>query len=372
MTAHAHPTYALPGSLFIVLTGNINDGKTWQMTRLLTAEDESGAPLVAPVLVLIAESSGEGTAGEFLAAADRCLVWGCVTCDDALDALATVFPEGRPPLTLGEARAALHALKVAEAKAAGMPAPPAPVVTQNDRMPIRAVACDSISTLYAGQMAHVGNAGRKPGAGAPPAKAGKDISTNTRDQAKLAAPRCVALIDRLSGLTQRHRGTLVVVACHVRPQSATMKVGEGPSAEVITNVVGWAPSLGSPKDVQAGILATGFAATWQHLAAKANIIWHLFTVLPDFRRIGKDQINAGPAMPTFGAITARGYYADLGLVAWVKRQGGDGWLGAFDALPPYWHESAPWDGGHQWPSPDLGAVLQHCVASWRERMRQSC
>jgi hypothetical protein len=118
--------------------------------------------------------------------------------------------------------------------------------------------------------------------------------------------------------------------------------------------------------VRAGCLATGYSALWQNLAFKANVIWHLFAVTPDFRQIPRAKVNEANMRPTFGAITMRGKYADLGDVSWVKRQGGDGWLGSFDSLPPYWHPDAPWDGGDQWPGPDLGAVLAHCVSVWRK------
>lgn len=360
------PTYDLPGSAFVVLTGNTNDGKSYQMERLMSATiGDDGRPLVGPVLLLSAEASSEGTAGELMADESLCLVWPVTTCDEALDALGTVFPEGRPPLTLGEARRKHHEAKCAEAKAAGQPAPPAPAPTARDAWPIRGIAVDSISTLYAGQMASVGNAARKPGAPRTD-KAMKSAEVSMREQAKLAMPRAIALIDRLSGVGQRHRGTCIVVACHVRKQIEQMKTSDG---EVFRSVVGWAPDLGRPEEVKAGILATGYSALWQALAFKANLVWHLFAVAPDFRQVPIAELNKpGPGRtPTFGAITMRGTYPDLGQVGWVKRQGGGGWLGFFDSLPPYWHPSAPWEMSADFPSPDLGAALVHCVESWRER-----
>lgn len=355
----SQPTYNLPGSAFVVLTGNINDGKTWQMTRLLEATGEDGEPLVAPILVIPAESSGEGTAGEFYADPSKCLVWGAATADDAFDILGKVFPDGRAPLTLGEARRAQWEAACELAKASKQPQPPAPVKTARDHLPIRAVAVDSASTLYAGQMAKVGNDARKAG---PATKTMKGAEASMREQAKVAMPRMIALIDRLNGITQRNRGTLVVVACHVRKQVEVMKTGDG---DVIRSVVGWAPDLGRPEEVRAGILATGYSTLWQHLAAKANIAWHLFSVAPDFRAVSKGDINTTDLRPTYGAVTMRGTFADLGQVMWVKRQGGGGWLGFFDALPPYWHASAPWEHSDTYPTPDLGAVLSHCVATWR-------
>lgn len=362
--------YTLPGSAFVVLTGNINDGKTFQMTRLLEATDETGAPIVAPILVITAEASGEGTAGDFYADPSRCLVWGATTCDDAFDILGKVFPEGRGPLTLGEARMEQWKAACELAKASKQAQPPAPAKTARDGVIIRAVAVDSISTLYAGQMTKVGNDARAKGG--PGAKLMKSAEASAREQAKVAAPRCIALIDRLNGITQRHRGTLVIVACHVRKQVEQMTTGgpgTGEALEIHRSVVGWAPDLGRPEEVRAGVLATGYAALWQHLAAKANIIWHLFAVAPDFRQVALKDINAGGLAPTYGAITMRGHFATLGQVMWVKRQGGDGWLGFFDALPPYWHASAPWEHSETYPTPDLGAVLSHCVAAWRERQQ---
>lgn len=362
MQSHQHAsTYALPGSVFFILTGNINDGKTHQMRSLLEAVDDAGDPIVAPVLFIAAEASGEGTAGDFYADPSLCLVWGAQTCDDASDILDHVFPPGRGPLTLGEARRVQWEAACEIAKASKQPPPPAPKPTSRDGMIIRAVAVDSISTLYAGQMVKVGNAARAKGG---TAKMMKSAEASSREQAKVAAPRCIALIDRLNGITQRNRGTLVVVACHVRKQVEQSTSSDG---EVFRAVVGWAPNLGRPEEVRAGVLATGFSELWQHLAGKANIAWHLFAVTPDFRQVPMAEINTRRMAPTYGAITMRGHYAALGQVMWVKRQGGAGWLGFFDELPPYWHESAPWEHGDVYPSPDLGAVLSHCVRTWRER-----
>lgn len=360
------PIYDLPGSAFIVCTGNTNDGKSYQEERLLAAEID-GRPLIAPVLMLVASASTEGPAGEIMSDESMCLVWPVTTCDDALDALTTCFPEGRTPLTLGEARAKHHEKKAAEAKAGGLPPPPAPRPTPRDAWPLRAVAVDEISALYSGQMASVGNAARKPG-GAKPEKVMKSAEVSMREQAKVAMPRCIALIDRLSGICQRHRGTLVFVACHVRKQIEQMKTSDG---EVFRSVVGWAPDLGRPEEVKAGVLATGYSTLWQTLAFKANNIWHLFSIAPDLQQVPLAEINRpGPGRrPTYGAITMRGTYPTIGHVGWVKRQGGDGWLGFFDELPPFWHPSAPWEHGEDFPSPDLGAVLVQCVQSWRERQR---
>lgn len=365
MQPQHHATYALPGSAFFILTGNINDGKTYQMASLLKATDEAGEPLVAPVLLITAEASGEGTAGDFYADPSLCIVWGAQTCDDASDIIDRVFPTNRGPLTLGEARRAQWEAACEMAKASKQPPPPAPEPTSRDRMVIRAVAVDSISTLYAGQMVKVGNAARAKGG---TSKTMKSAEASSREQAKVAAPRCISLIDSLNGITQRHRGTLVVVACHVRKQVEQAQSSEG---EVFRSVVGWAPDLGRPEEVRAGVLATGYSALWQHLAAKANIAWHLFTVSPDFRMVPAAEINTRGMAPTYGAITMRAHYATLGQVMWVKRQGGAGWLGFFDELPPYWHESAPWDHSDVYPSPDLGAVLSHCVRTWRERQAAS-
>src|SRR5690606_8351813 len=127
------PVFTLPGSLFVIVTGQTNNGKSYQVMRLLMARDPStGLPAVAPALVILVESSGEGTMGELIADPPMCLVWPVRSFTEASAVLQRCFPLGRAPLSLAEARAAKHAAECDKAKAAKLPPPPAPEPTPLD------------------------------------------------------------------------------------------------------------------------------------------------------------------------------------------------------------------------------------------------
>lgn len=373
--------YDLPGSVFLILTGALGTGKSRQILRALrTKVPRTDRPAVTPTLILMAEASSEGTLGEFMADASSCLVWPVRTCDEAVDVLRAVFPEGRGPLTLGEARRALHDREVAKARATkGATPPPTPSTTPNDAMPIRSLAVESISTLHNGQMDWV-----RDSAGAR-SVSGKDLSNDRKRQAGLAAGPTDSLVNMLSGVTIRNRGMLTIVACHTRPQEEVTIVGgdeNGKGGERVAVVIGEAPDFGAPKPVMRGCAAPGYAALWAHLSAKANAVWHMYRIAPDLQRTA--DVNSEAAAPVrHGAITQIGHYAGLGPVLWPKRQGGDGWLAWLDQTPRQWDREVAWaddagfrgaleaagcaslaeyDGG-----PHLGAVLELCIAEAQAR-----
>ncbi len=130
----------LPGSLFFIFTGQGNNGKTEQMMRLMSSRWPDGTPAIAPFLLIVCETSTEGTAGPLIEDESMCLVWPVADFDEAKEAIAVVFPEGRPPLTLREARSQQHAQAVERAKAARRPPPLARPQTDADNLPICGVA----------------------------------------------------------------------------------------------------------------------------------------------------------------------------------------------------------------------------------------
>src|SRR5688572_10642321 len=116
----------LPGSLFFISTGDGNDGKTEQAMRLMSSRWPDGVPAIAPFLLIVCETSTEGTAGPLIEDESMCLVWPVEDFEEATTVLATVFPEGRAQLTMREARLARHRDEAAKAVAAKRAAPPAP------------------------------------------------------------------------------------------------------------------------------------------------------------------------------------------------------------------------------------------------------
>lgn len=385
------PLYDLPGSAFIVVTGQPGNGKSLQAMRLLTARAPCGRPAAAPTLLLIVEASGEGTIGELIADESLCLTWPVASCDEAIAALATCFPAGRGPLTLGEARKAKHAEQVKRALEARHPPPAPPAPTARDAWPLRSVGVDSVSTLLQAQKAAVRAAAAKArkgptstaAAAAAPSVSGKDLENDPKRIAALAAGPAQTLVDKLSGLTSHHRGILVVVACHTCKLEHTTVIGEGPSAEKFKEVYGEAPDFGAATPVRGGIVATGYSALWQSLATKATTIAHCYGTPPVFAVGEVDKINdPGPAGDVrFGLVLQRGVYPSLGPVLWPKRQGGNGWLSMIDAGPRVWDPAIPWSGrdafvehvnaripDSTWDGgPDLGLLLELCLAEHAAR-----
>lgn len=400
------PGFDLPGSVFIINTAQGNNGKTFQMMRLLMAVvPGTNRPAVAPALVLVVEASTEGTAGELLADESMCLVWPVATFEEAQRVLTKCFPYGLAPCTLGEARCLKHGDDTDKAKAAKRPPPPPLKPTSRDSWPLRSVAVESISSLHRAQKTAISNAAReetaqkfraklRPGQ-APeyvaPSTSGRDLENDQKRVAGLAARPAQDFVDALSALTVRHRGMLVVVACHTRPQIEVSIVGaneRGQGGEKVEKVIGEAPDFGAPKAVAAGVLATGYADLWNVLYAKANIAWHLFPQLPDFQQKAMADVNSQEQDVVFGAVTARGRYPGLGHVGWVKRQGGEGWLKYFDAAPKIWAPGVPWapdaeEGFREFvaglPSaetwnggPDMGLLLELCLREHATAKSATC
>jgi hypothetical protein len=368
----------LPQSFFAVMTGAINSGKSFQLASVLTAEVD-GERFALPCAVLLAESSGEGTLGEVLLDPGACVVWPCSNCEQATEALVALFPYAGP-LTLGAAKQAAHAALVrrnaeqaAKDPKAERPAPPpAPVAHPNDGKPLRALAVDTASTLYNGSEKQAyrmfleqagGKATVKPG--------GKGSEYNDpRESHKMAAKRCGDMLDRLNGIAMAHRGLLVLVSCHTGPAMQAQSNGE-------PVCVGEVPILGGPKLMAANVDVPGFSTTWDALAAKANVVWHCFETVPDFRGAATIQdINARAAEADAegaacrGVITRKGKFPALGTVLWVKRQGGDGPLGIFAQLPAYWHPAVqvPDYITAASPTPNLGRVLAYAIVAHRKEL----
>lgn len=355
------PQYDLPGSLFFLLTAQGNNGKDYQARTLITAMVPDGSrPAVTPTLYLWSEASSEGTSGDVLARPDV-VPWGVRDLDEAMDALRTVFPEGRPPLTLAEARRAYLASESAtRAKNVGASLP-TDTSSPMDGWPIRSVAVMTISTLLAGQKTKIREAARDERA-----RKGGSKFTHKRDAAALdldekriagiAYGPATDFADALSGVATRHRGTLVVVACHAAPAVQIVQVGDKEVREV---AVGECPDFGAAKATKPGVVVNAFSRIWNNLHAKANMCWHLFSTAPDLTGADAKSLNSTAVGVRFGAITERGIYPKLGPIMWPKKQGGDGWLGWFaDACPRMWHPDVPWI------DPETGEDLQ---AAFTER-----
>jgi hypothetical protein len=353
---YAQPRYDLPGSLFLIFTASTNHGKTYQISGLIEAKAPDGRPAVMPTLYLWCEASTEGTAGHILAD-ESVVAWGVRDLDEAIHALKTCFPEGRGPLTLSEARKAYLASDSAtRAKHAGARVPEG-ARSPMDHWPLRSLAVDSASTLLAGQKTKIREGARDD----RQTKAGGNVAarfTHKRDAAALdldekriagiAYGPATDFADIVSGICTRHRGTLAVIAVHTTSALQAVTVGEGNKQEVKEIAVGVTPDFGAPKSVKPGMQLDAYAKIWNNLAAKANLIWHLYRKLPDHTGDDLAAINArgqGRGV-TFGAITEAGIFpSPVGAIGWAKRQGGPGWLGWFDdATPPMWHPHVPWLG----------------------------
>lgn len=359
----------LPQSFFVVLTGAVGSGKTQQATRLLLAE-VGGQRICAPAVYGLAEASAEGTAGEVLLDPAACLVWPVVDCEDAMSMVRACFPSSGP-LTLGAARAALHKLQVERALAEKATPPPQPDATARDHEPLRACVVDTMTTLYKGSVA---TARRKLKAESLAKNKGSDKAgkqgaeyNDDRHLHGYAARVAKDLVDALGGLN-RHRGLVTLVTVHTSPakETTTTKGADGKD-EVHEMVVGEAPSLGSPKPVQAGLLVAAYSETWDTLAAKANAIWHCYASVPNLRAESDADVNAAAEAGgvRHGVITMRGQYRGLGKVLWVKKQGGEGPLGIFASLPAVWHPDVPNSMGPAFRGPDLGVVLSTAVEAHR-------
>lgn len=359
----------IPQSMFAVLTGTIGSGKSYQITSVLKAKTKppNGCPPEAfaqPALYLLAEPSGEGTAGEVLLDPGACVVWPCADCEDALEALRRCFPESGP-VTLGQAKTLAQESAASRASKSGTAAAAVPATSSgHDNLPLRSIVVDTMSTLYQGSVAAAYREFLAAATGGNKATAlrngGKGAEyNNPLDTNRMAAKRCVDLIDRLNGIGMRNRGMIVLVSCHTAPAV------EIRGQEAVC--VGEAPYLGATKPRDAGVRVPSFSATWNSLAAKANVIWHCFETTPDLRGSEVARINTNTASSVaagYGVITKKGTYPGLGEILWVKRQNGDGPLGIFGTLPAYWHPAAdvPEEVATSVSqTPDLGRVLAFAI-----------
>ena len=355
-------TTILPQSVFAVLTGAVNSGKSYQVASVLIARVD-GQPFALPALVIMTEASSEGTMGEVLLDPGACVVWPCTDSAQAREALLACFPDSGP-LTLGEAKAAAYKAIVDRCVKDKTVPPAPPAAHPHDRVHLRALVVDTISTLYKGDL-QVAYRELLEGSKQKETvkRGGKGAEYNDpRELHRIAAKRCGDLIDRLNGVSMRHRGLVVLVSCHTQP--AMQKNGE----DAIQ--VGEGPLLGGLKTSEAGLAMPGYSATWDSLAAKATVIWHCFETAPDLRGGSISDINdraENDAKAGYGVITRKGIYPGRGPVLWIKRQNGEGPLGIFGVLPAYWHPSAtvPEHIAAISPTPDLGRVLAYAIESCR-------
>lgn len=362
--------FLLTQSLFAILTGAGNAGKTFQILTVLLAMVEN-EPLALPCLYVMAEASAEGTAGEVLNDPSRCVVWPAADCDDAYRAVVECFPDSGP-VTLGQAKALMHKAIVDKCKEDKTVPPPPPVASKNDGATLRSLVVDTGSTLYKGSVATAKALAMKEAGVKPNEKPKVGIKgaawNDNRRMGGYAASRMGQLIDLLNGVTTRHRGLIALVSCHTCPayKYTAGKDGEEP----VKYAFGECPDLGATATSEVGVNVDAFSATWRSLHAKANVVWHCFKTTPDFSNVLPSNINASAlaeAGPRHGVLTMAGKYPSLGPVMWVKRQGGEGALGVFASLPPYWHPDSPVPEGIAAISkgPSLGAVLVAAVLATR-------
>ena len=375
--------FATDQSMLLVLTGAVNEGKTTQLASIIKAVDlDTGEFLFTPCLFLVAEASSYGTAGPLLSNPAMCVVWPVADCDEALAALNECFPDGGP-LTIAEARKREHdaRCKAADKDKRPRPQAPADIPAHIGKMTLRSVAVDTISTLYKGSEKTAANISREDIAAG---KAGKFAPKTTRstsnhgamnnsmDQGRFASGRCQLLIDRMNGITQHHRGVLVVVSCHTRPLEADVTTGSGENVTTEKRVVGSAPGLGATKTAASGCKAPTWSATWNDLSAKANVIVHCFAEYPDFGDVSLSRaIEKGAQQQTaYGVVTVRGTYDGIGRCLWVKSQGAPGTpMEHFLNLPNIWSAKYPIAdpsfGIVPSADPNIGLVLSHVVKAQR-------
>lgn len=378
-------------SLFVIITGAVNSGKSFQLLSILSAEVD-GQPVATPTLFLVCESSSEGTIGAILNDPSRACVWPVKDCEEANEAIGACFPRSGP-ITLGAAKAAWYAwackvtaaehaaaVKLATETRSTPPAPPAPPIrlapSPSDGEVLRSVTVDSATTLYRGscntaKRLHA-EAARKKNHGAPVVTVNKkeDPGQNDMNLHQYAARVCQDMIDRLNAVTA-HRGTMVFVTCHTGP---AVQVIQGSADEPpIKMTCGETPSLGTSPSLKAGITVPSFSKTWDALAAKANVIVHAFADVADYAATSLADINAEHTRGTqFGLITERGVnYPRLGPVLWVKRQDGEGPWGYLAAMPRYWHPAVPAHDPNLADiaaSPSIGAMLVFSIGQYRKSL----
>lgn len=362
-------------SLFFIITGENNVGKSWQFKTALEATDiETGEDLFTPCLYLQAEASTSGTLGKILMNPAKCVVWRVADCDEALAALNACFPDGGA-LTIAEARRKEHEHRCKLAEKDKRPKPPAPaeVPPHVGKMTLRSIVVDTASTLHKGSAKTAMAIAREE----IESGANKRVKTtrttsnvgalnSAMDQGRYAAMRCDALTDRLNGITQHHPGVLVLVSVHTTSATADVKVsGEGETPKYETRVIGAAPDLGATKTQGPDCLVPGWSKSWSNLAAKANVIWHAGAEYPNLRNMDLGTANEAATDPAnqtaFYVITQRGEYRGVGRCMWVKVQGSAGEpMEHFLNLPNIWCDKYP-SPYAPCPSPNLGLVLSRVV-----------
>ena len=363
-------------SLFFIITGENNVGKSWQFKTALEATDiATGEDLFTPCLYLQAEASTSGTLGRILQNPAKCVVWRVADCDEALAALNACFPDGGA-LTIAEARRKEHEHRCKLAEKDKRPKPPAPaeVPPHVGKMTLRSIVVDTASTLYKGSAKTAMAIAREDiesGAAKKGPKTTRTLSNfgalnSAMDQGRYAAMRCDALTDRLNGITQHHPGVLVLVSVHTTSATADVKVsGEGEAPKYETRVIGAAPDLGATKTQGPDCLVPGWSKPWSNLAAKANVIWHAGAEYPNLRNMDLGTANEAATdsanQTAFYVITQRGEYRGVGRCMWVKVQGSAGEpMEHFLNLPVIWSEKYPNEYA-PCPSPNLGLVLSRVV-----------
>ena len=368
-------------SLFVIITGAVNTGKSYQITSLLTAHVD-GEPVATPTLFLLAEASGEGTAAEVLNDPGLCCVWPVADCDEAIEALQECFSKAGP-VTLGEAKRRWHKVAcrrvadenlraLAEDKSARPMDPPPPLASSpRDGIVLRSVVVDTGTSLYQGSInTYVRNSmaeAEKKQKGSSKDRSGKKDApwNNSMNTNAFAAARFQAFTDRLNAVTQHTRGLIALVTVHTRPSVRLMAAEGGEKQQV---VVGETPALGATKIGDVGLAANGYSATWSILAGKANVIWHCFDDVPDLSNVATDDLNAPTTKRvTYGVITDKCKTAKRGVVDWVKRQGGEGPWSIFDSLPMYWHPNVKCDPATAAfsPTPNIGKVVAFALKAAR-------
>ncbi len=371
-------SFASDQSIFFIITGEQNVGKSWQFKTALEATSiDTGEELFTPCLYLVAEASTSGTLGRLLMNPAKCVVWRVADCDEALAALNACFPDGGA-LTIAEARRKEyeHRCKLAEKDKRPKPVPPADVPAHVGKMTLRSIAVDTLSTLYKGSGKTAMAIAREEieSGGNPNSKRPKTTRTlsnvgalnSAMDQGRFAAMRCDALTDRLNGITQHHAGVLVLVSVHSSAATADVKVSaEGEAPKYETRVIGCSPDLGATKTQGPDCLVPGWSKSWNNLAAKANVIWHAGAEYPNLRNYDLGAANDAATDPAnqaaFYVVTQRGEYRGIGRCMWVKVQGSEGEpMEHFLNLPNIWCEKYPSPYAPV-PSPNLGLILARVV-----------
>ena len=368
-------------SLFVIITGAVNTGKSYQITSLLTAHVD-GEPVATPTLFLLAEASGEGTAAEVLNDPGLCCVWPVADCDEAIEALQECLSKAGP-VTLGEAKRRWHKVAcrrvadenlraLAEDKSARPMDPPPPLASSpRDGIVLRSVVVDTGTSLYQGSInTYVRNSmaeAEKKQKGSSKDRSGKkdapwNNSMNTNAFAALplhpvdhAALRRLALVgddavgDALGG------GRVEIVSRHVG------QVGH--VVEAVPDHVGLAredrPGGGVPVRGKAHV--TDLRGPERRGLADDDLL--LLAALRGHEAHGRPGVHSDqrdePAGVLRDGVQAVGECLEAG--------GGEGPWSIFDSLPMYWHPNVKCDPATAAfsPTPNIGKVVAFALKAAR-------